>query len=82
MLKHTKTSTMYRYEEKFISHFKRASFLTSTPDIGLPCTTTVVSAVLFSFVTELEATQVRTVLYGGVTGVKNMEEFVDRSVLW
>lgn len=72
---------MYRYE-KFISHFKRVSFLNSTPDIGLPCTTTVVSAVLFSFVTELEATQVRAVLYGSVRGVKNMEEFVDRSVPW
>lgn len=50
--------------------------------VGLPGTTTVVSALRFSFVTELEATQVRAVLSGGVTGVWIMEEFVDRCLPW
>lgn len=39
-----------------------------------------VSAVLVSLVAELEATQLRGVLLGGVTGVKTMEEFVDSSL--
>lgn len=41
-----------------------------------------VSAVLFFFVTELKATQVRAASYGGVTGVKNMEAFVARTMPW
>lgn len=48
----------------------------------LPGTTTVVSAVLFFFVTELKATQLRAALFGGVPGVKNMVAFVDRNVPW
>lgn len=48
--------------------------------ICLPGTTTVVSAVLFVFVTELKATQVRAAWYGGVAGVKSMAAFVARSV--
>lgn len=58
-----------------ISHLKRI-----ISDFVLPGTTTVVSAVRFLFVTELKATQVRAVSYGGVTGVNNMEAFLESSL--
>ena len=41
-----------------------------------------VSAVLFFFVTELNATQVRADSYGGVTGVKDMVASVAKSWSW